>query len=206
MKKKGLLLVVSGPSGAGKGTICRAFTDKNPDINISVSATTRQPREGEIDGVNYFFLTNSQFEHRIESGEFYEYANNYGNYYGTPRQFVEDKIAAGEDVILEIDIKGALQVKQNCPDAVYIFILPPNMTELKNRIIKRGSETEESLNRRFASAYQELDYIAKYDYFIVNQNVDDAVRVMECIVCAEKHRVAKDMNCILNIIKEQEPC
>lgn len=206
MKKKGLLLVVSGPSGAGKGTICKAFTEKNPDINISVSATTRQPREGEIEGVNYFFLTNSQFEHRIEAGEFYEYANNYGNYYGTPRQFVEDKIATGEDVILEIDIQGALQVKQNCPDGIYIFILPPNMTELKNRIIKRGSETEDSLNRRFTSAYSELDYIEKYDYFIVNQNIDSAVQVMKSIVTAEKHRVASDIHYILNIIKEQKPC
>ncbi len=202
MKRDGLLLVVSGPSGAGKGTICRAFMDTNPKINMSISATTRPPRAGEIDGVNYFFLTRSQFEHRIASGQFYEYAENYGNYYGTPKAFVEEKIARGEDVILEIDIKGALQVKEQCPEAVYIFILPPDMSELRNRIIKRGSETDSSLKTRLASAYHELDYVDCYDYYIVNRDVATAVAAMQSILLAEKHRVDPNVERIIDAIKQ----
>ncbi len=203
MKKRGLLLVVSGPSGAGKGTICHAFLEANPEVNISVSATTRQPRDGEIDGVNYFFLTHSQFEHRIATGQFYEYAENYGNFYGTPKAFVEQKLAQGEDVILEIDIKGALQVKAQQPDAIYIFILPPDMTELKNRIIKRGSETDLSLKTRMASAYQEIDFVDRYNYYIVNHDVERAVTVMESILLAEKHRVGQNAAHIINAIKQK---
>ncbi len=202
MKKSGLLLVVSGPSGAGKGTICRAFMAVNPAVNMSISATTRQPRAGEIDGVNYFFLTRSQFEHRIASGQFYEYAENYGNYYGTPKKFVEDKLAQGEDVILEIDIKGALQVKEQCPDAIYIFILPPDMSELKKRIVKRGSETDSSLKTRMESAYSEIDYVNRYDYYIVNRDVPSAVQAMQSILSAEKHRVGQNVSHIIEAIKQ----
>ncbi len=201
MKKRGLLLVVSGPSGAGKGTICKAFMAKNPDVNMSVSATTRAPRSGEIDGVNYFFLTRSQFEHRIATEQFYEYAENYGNYYGTPKAFVEDKLARGEDVILEIDIQGALQVKRQCPDAIYIFILPPDMVELKNRIIKRGSETDDSLRRRLASAYREIDFVDRYDYYIVNRDVVEAVAIMQSILLAEQHRVDRHVGQLIADIK-----
>ncbi len=202
MNKEGLLLVVSGPSGAGKGTICRAFIEANPKVNVSVSATTRPPRIGELDGVNYFFLTKAQFEHRIAIDEFYEYAVNYGNYYGTPKQFVEDKLKSGEDVILEIDIQGAMQVRKYRPDAIYIFILPPSMTELKNRIIKRGSETEESLNTRFNSAYSEIDQIDAYDYFIVNDDVEKGVAIMESIVMAERQRVNSETIQMITKIKE----
>ncbi len=191
MKKRGLLLVVSGPSGAGKGTICELFLKKHPEFNVSVSATTRKAREGEVDGVSYYFISEADFKERIAAGEFYEYANNYGNYYGTPRQFVEEKLEQGEDVILEIDIKGALQVKENAPDATYIFILPPSLDELKNRIIKRGSETEESLAKRMASAKSEIECVSRYDYYIINDDLDDAVHKMECIVTAEKQRVVK---------------
>ncbi len=202
IKKRGQLLVVSGPSGAGKGTICRAFLEANPYVHMSVSATTRQPRSGEIDGVNYYFLTRNQFEHRIAMGQFYEYAENYGNLYGTPKAFVEKKLQQGEDVILEIDIKGAFQVKAQQPNAVYIFILPPDMTELKNRIIKRGSETDSSLKTRMASAYQEIDCVDSYDYYIVNRDVEQAVKVMESILLAEKHRVGANAEHIINSIKQ----
>ncbi len=201
MNKTGLLLVVSGPSGAGKGTICRAFMATNPAVSMSISATTRPPRAGEIDGVNYFFLTRSQFEHRIASDQFYEYAENYGNYYGTPKKFVEDKLAQGEDVILEIDIKGAMQVKEQCPDAVYIFILPPDMSELKSRIIKRGSETDSSLKTRMESAYHEIDYVDRYDYYIVNRDVPSAVEALKSILLAERHRVGQNVNRVIEAIK-----
>ncbi len=202
MNKKGLLLVVSGPSGAGKGTICRAFVEANPQVNVSISATTRPPRVGECDGVNYFFLTEQQFKHRISIGEFYEYAVNYGNYYGTPKQFVEEKLKNGEDVILEIDIQGAMQVRKQRPDAIYIFILPPSMTELKNRIIKRGSETAESLNTRFNSAYAEIDQISAYDYYIVNDDVARGVALMESIAMAERQRVDAETIKMITKIKE----
>ncbi len=194
MHKRGLLIIVSGPSGAGKGTICKAFLERNKDVCVSVSATTRQPREGEVDGVNYFFLTEEEFKQKIADDEFYEYANNHGNFYGTPRSFVEEKLRNGEDVILEIDFKGAFQVKAFVPDAIYIFILPPSMNELENRIIGRGSESEESLNIRMKNALEEISYIDRYDYYIVNDELDDAVETMECIVKAERQRVVKGLD------------
>jgi guanylate kinase len=159
---KGLLIVVSGPSGAGKGTICKALLEKHDDLFISVSATTRQPRVGEVDGVNYHFITKEDFLKRVEQKDFLEYAEVYGDYYGTPKSKVEEMLESGKNVILEIDIQGALKVKENFKEGVFIFILPPSMEELKQRIIKRGSETPESLMRRFKSAYQEINYISNY--------------------------------------------
>ena len=134
---KGLLIVVSGPSGAGKGTICKALLEKHDDLFISVSATTRQPRAGEVDGVNYHFITKEDFIKRVEQKDFLEYAEVYGNYYGTPKSKVEEMLNSGKNVILEIDIQGALKVKENFKEGVFIFILPPSMEELKQRIIKR---------------------------------------------------------------------
>lgn len=186
---KGLLIVVSGPSGAGKGTICKALLEKHDDLFISVSATTRQPRAGEVDGVNYHFITKEDFIKRVEQKDFLEYAEVYGNYYGTPKSRVEEMIDSGKNVILEIDIQGALKVKENFKEGVFIFILPPSMEELKQRIIKRGSETPESLMRRFKSAYQEINYISKYNYAVVNDVVDVAVSKIEGIITAEKCRV-----------------
>ena len=151
---KGLLIVISGPSGAGKGTICKALLEKRQDIEVSVSATTRNPRDGEIDGVNYHFLKKEDFLKKLEQGDFLEYAQVYGNFYGTPKSNVEEVLESGKNVILEIDIQGALKVKEKATEGVFIFILPPSMEELKQRIIKRGSETPESLMSRFKSAYQ----------------------------------------------------
>ncbi|AMN37217.1 TPA: guanylate kinase [Clostridium perfringens] len=186
---RGVLIVISGPSGAGKGTICKALLEKHDDIFISVSATTRNPRVGEVDGVNYHFLTKEEFKQRIAEDDFLEHAEVYGNYYGTPKSSVEKMLDEGKNVILEIDIQGALKVKEKATDGVFIFILPPSMEELKQRIIKRGSETPESLMTRFKSAYKEINYVSKYNYAVVNDNVEDAVKKIEAILLAEKCRV-----------------
>lgn len=197
MKNKGLLIVISGPSGAGKGTICKVLTGRN-DFWLSVSATTRQPRNGEAEGVNYFFLTKENFIQKIESDDFLEYAEVYGNYYGTPKSKVMEILDDGMDVILEIDIQGALRVKENYPEGVFIFILPPSMEELKNRIINRGSETPESLMLRFKSAYKEINYVSRYNYAVVNDTVDDAVIKIESIITAERCRVDRIKNKVLD--------
>lgn len=188
MKNKGLLIVISGPSGAGKGTICKDLVSKG-NFYLSVSATTRSPRKGEADGINYFFTTKEAFKQGIENDDFLEYAEVYGNYYGTPKSKVMKMIEDGMDVILEIDIQGALKVKENYSDGVFIFILPPSMEELKNRIIQRASETPESLMLRFKSAYKEINYVSKYNYAVVNDMVDNAVDKIECIISAERCRV-----------------
>lgn len=186
---RGVLIVISGPSGAGKGTICKALLEKHKNIYISVSATTRSPRNGEVDGVNYYFLSKEVFEEKVEKNGFLEYANVHGNFYGTPKVNVEKMLEEGKDVILEIDIQGALQVKENFSEGVFIFILPPSMEELKQRIIKRGSETEESLMTRFKNAYKEINYVSKYNYAVVNDTLDLAVSKVESIIAAEKCRV-----------------
>lgn len=186
---RGVLIVISGPSGAGKGTICKALLDKHDNIYISVSATTRSPREGEVEGVNYYFLTKEAFEKKVSENGFLEYANVHGNFYGTPKVNVEKMLEEGKDVILEIDIQGALQVKENFKEGVFIFILPPSMEELKKRIIKRGSETEESLMTRFKNAYKEINYVSKYNYAVVNDTLELAVSKVESIIAAEKCRV-----------------
>ena len=195
---RGLLIVISGPSGAGKGTICKQLLENNSELKLSVSATTRLPRAGEVDGVNYYFITKEDFEHKIECGDFLEYAQVYDNYYGTPKSNVEEMLEKGKDVILEIDIQGALKVKENFEEGIFIFILPPSMEELKQRIIKRGSETEESLMKRFKSAYKEINFVSKYNYAVVNDEVDLAVEKLEAIICAEKCRVDRIKHSILD--------
>ena len=198
-KGRGLLIVISGPSGAGKGTICKSFLERNSEVAISVSATTRSPRNGEVDGINYYFMSKEQFKEKIEANDFLEYAEVYDNFYGTPKSNVEQLLESGKDVILEIDIQGALKVKENTEEGVFIFILPPSMEELKQRIINRGSETPESLMRRFNSAYQEINYISKYNYAVVNDTVENAVNKIENILAAEKCRVDRIQGTILNL-------
>lgn len=204
---RGLLIVISGPSGAGKGTICKRFMEKNKDVTLSVSATTRSPRLGEMEGINYFFMSKQEFKEKIEGNDFLEYAEVYDNYYGTPRSNVEELLEDGKDVILEIDIQGALKVKENTREGVFVFILPPSMEELKQRIINRGSETQESLMKRFKSAYKEINFISKYNYAVVNDEVETAVEKLEAIISAEKCRVDRIKDSILDskegIIHEQ---
>ena len=202
MKRRGLLLVVSGPSGAGKGTICKELLNRRGDsITVSVSATTRSPRAGEVEGVNYFFLEKEKFVDMVAAGEFLEHAQVYDNFYGTPMKFVMDELVAGRNVLLEIDIQGAMQVREKYPEGVYIFVLPPSMKELKNRIIGRGSETAESLEKRFSSAFSEIDYIKKYDYYIINDKVEKATDTLVSIIDAESHRVVDNIEELINEFK-----
>ena len=188
--KKGNLIVISGPSGAGKGTICKALLEREDNLYISVSATTRSPRKGEVNGVNYYFLTQEEFKKKVDNNEFLEWAEVHGNYYGTPKFNVEEMINEGKNIILEIDVQGALNVKKNCEDAQIIFILPPSMEELKRRIIARGSETPESLIKRFKTAYEEINYISKYNYAVVNDDLEEAVKKVQNILYAEDCRVS----------------
>ena len=191
-QRKGLLLVVSGPSGVGKGTLVKALMDRNSKIKMSVSATTREPRPGEIEGVHYFFKTEEEFKAMVDRGEFLEYIHVFGSkYYGTPRSFVEQHLENGYDVILEIDVQGAMKVKQAFPDAVLMFITAPSMSEIKSRLIGRGTETMEQVEKRFATAFEEIKMIPQYDYVIVNDVVDVAVHHMEAILEAERCRTAR---------------
>jgi guanylate kinase len=204
MLGKGLLIVISGPSGAGKGTLCKVLLERNKELKLSVSCTTRSPRAAEREGINYFFISKDRFNEMIEKDEFLEYAEVYGNYYGTPMSYVNKTLEEGNDVILEIDIQGALKVKNKYPDGVFIFIMPPTMDELKNRIKKRGSETEESLLRRFKAAFEELNYISSYNYVVINDIIDSAVNKLESIISAERCRVDRVKNKVLEKINYQE--
>ena len=201
IKRRGLLIVVSGPSGAGKVTICENLLRTKEYIHPSVSTTTRKPRTGEVPGVDYNYISKEEFEKKIENDDFLEYAQVYDNYYGTPREFVIEKLAKGEDVLLEIDIQGALQVRNKFPEGVFVFILPPSMKELKNRIINRGSETKESLEKRFTSAFKEIKFLKKYDYFIVNDKVKKATDTLVSIIEAEKSRVVENVDDIIEKFK-----
>ncbi|HHX68669.1 MAG: guanylate kinase [Miniphocaeibacter sp.] len=187
--RDGFLLVLSGPSGVGKGTVCEALLKKRKDIKYSISATTRKKRPQEKNGENYYFLSLDEFKDKIEDGEFIEYAKVHGNYYGTPKSYVVDRIGEGDIVILEIDVQGALQVKENYPGAVYIFLLPPDMKELRNRIEKRATEDEETINLRMNNAKNELSFIDKYDYAVINDEIEKTVNKIECIIEAEKLKV-----------------
>ena len=198
----GKLFIISGPSGAGKGTICKRLIE-DTKVEISVSMTTRNPRPGEVDGVSYYFTTKEEFEKEIQRGGFLEHAEVYGNYYGTPKAKVLEKLAAGIDVLLEIDIQGALHVKNAYPNGIFIFILPPSMAELRKRITGRGSETEEAINLRLSKTLKEVSYIDKYDYCVVNGELEEAVSRVKAIVVAEHSRVSQNVYRLIEQYKEE---
>lgn len=198
VSRSGILFVLSGPSGAGKGTVCSALMSRSLDICLSVSATTRAPRPGEQHGVNYFFQTREAFQAMIADDALLEWAQVYGNYYGTPRDFVSSKLADGHDVFLEIDIQGALQVKSRYPQGVFIFLVPPSATELKERILKRGTETDESFHRRFGAARSELQMMKEYNYVVVNDVVEAACNRIEAIMEAEHMSVGRSLDLLLD--------
>jgi len=186
--KKGQLLVISGPSGVGKGTILAAVMEKNKNLSFSVSATTRNPRPGEIDGEHYYFVTKEKFFEMVDSKEMLEYAEYSGNYYGTPKKAVEKKLEEGLDVALDIDVQGAFQIMEIFPDALFIFIIPPTIDELSRRLAKRGTEDEESVAKRLSAAKNELKQAAKFNYIVINNALEDAVANIEAIISAGRCR------------------
>ncbi|MDU5806226.1 MAG: guanylate kinase [Peptoniphilus harei] len=200
----GFLLVLSGPSGSGKGTVSEALMENNDDIIFSTSVTTRTPRPGEVNGENYFFATREEFEEMVEKDELLEHAFVHTNYYGTPKKFVFDEIEKGEIVLLEIDVQGALQIKEKYKEAVFIFLIPPTMDELRSRLVKRDTETEDEIETRYRNAFRELDFVGEYDYFVINDVIDNAVKDIETIIAAEKLRVKRHKNIKKEVQAEEE--
>lgn len=185
VEQEGILFVLSGPSGVGKGTVRQRLFEQKTDLKYSVSATTRQKRPGERDGVDYFYKTEAQFKEMIEKEQLLEYAQYVGNYYGTPRQYVLDELKKGNDVFLEIEVQGAMQVKNNFPEGVFIFLFPPSLEELKDRIIGRGTESEQLIVNRLREAKKEIELMSEYDYVVVNDDVDQAVSKINAIITSE---------------------
>ena len=187
MDRPGILIVMSGFSGAGKGTIVKSLLEKH-DIFLSISCTTRKPREGEVDGKDYYFVTREEFEKMIREGEMIEWAEYAGNYYGTPKKAVNDRLAEGKDVLLEIEVQGGMQVKKLFPEAVLLFVVPPSADELLNRLRTRGTENESQIGLRLEQTVREIEYIKDYDYIILNDQLDKAVQTVLNIIESQRIR------------------
>jgi len=199
MFREGLLVVISGPSGTGKGTLLSKIKQKEDSVKFSVSATTRRPRSGEVDGVNYFFKTHEEFENMIKEGELVEWVKYCDNYYGTPKKCIEDTVKSGFDCLLEIEIEGALNIKTMYPNCVSVFVLPPSFEELRRRIEGRGTEKPEVIEKRMQKALEEMKYVDKYDYVVVNNDLEEAVNSVSCILACEKLKVDRNINILESI-------
>ncbi|MFC4023207.1 guanylate kinase [Oceanobacillus longus] len=200
IEEKGILFILSGPSGVGKGTVRKKLFEEATELQYSISMTTRNMRPGEMDGVDYFYKSVEEFENLIEQNQLLEYAKYVSNYYGTPRTYVEETLEKGQDVFLEIEVQGALQVKENFPEGVFIFLFPPSLEELKNRIVNRGTESQELVLNRLKEARKEIEMMDAYDYVVVNDQVEHAVDKVKSIIQSEhlkRERVAKQYKKIL---------
>ena len=199
---KGVLVVVSGFSGSGKGTIMRRLLEKYDNYGLSISATTRQPREGETHGKEYFFQTTEDFENMIRQGQLIEYAQYVGNYYGTPKAYVEEQRNLGKDVILEIEIQGAMKIKEQYPDTVLLFVTPPSAEELKRRLVGRGTETEDVIESRLVRAVQESEGMDLYDYLVINDDLETCVDEVHAIIQSEHDKASRNEEFIERIRKQ----
>ncbi len=188
-RERGSLVVISGPSGAGKDTVVAKYLEKSKKTWLSVSYTSREMRPGDEEGKSYFFVTREEFEKKIEDGDFLEYALYNGNYYGTPKKHIEEKLQKGIDVILVIEVQGALKVKELVPEAICIFIMPPSMKELRDRLVGRKTESKKKILERFTTAYQEINEVKKYNYVVTNDKIKSAVEKIHAILLSEKCRV-----------------
>lgn len=202
MKERGILTVISGFSGAGKGTLVRKLLDGYDNYSLSISMTTRKPREGEVDGVHYFFIDREQFEKNIADGKMLEHAEYVGNYYGTPREYVESQLSVGKDVILEIEYMGAFQVKKMMPEALMLFVTPPSADELYRRLKGRGTETDDVIAGRMQRAIEEADIVDKYEYILLNDDLDTCVRETHEIIQNAKYSVSRNAD-FIKFIKEE---
>lgn len=203
MTKRGMLIVLSGPSGVGKGTVRKAIFDQpGNDFQYSISMTTRKPRPGEVNGKDYFFVSKEEFEQKIQAGEMLEYAKYVDNYYGTPLKWINDTLDAGKDVFLEIEVNGAMQVRSKSPNGVFIFLTPPDLMELKRRLIHRGTDSMEVINKRIKKAFSEIEMMQNYDYAVVNDEVPNAVEKVKEIIRSERLRVRRVMPDYLEMLGE----
>ncbi|WRP08393.1 guanylate kinase [Rossellomorea aquimaris] len=204
MKEKGLLIVLSGPSGVGKGTVRKAiFSQEDTKFEYSISMTTRNPREGEVDGVDYFFKSREEFEVLIEQGKLLEYAEFVGNYYGTPVDYVRETLDAGRDVFLEIEVQGAQQVRDKFPEGLFIFLAPPSLSELQNRLVTRGTETDDLIQGRMNTARKEIEMMNLYDYIVENDQIEHAVGKIKSIVQAEHCKRERVQQRYLNMLEAE---
>lgn len=202
--KKGIITVLSGFSGAGKGTVVKKLLGKYDNYSLSISATTRRPREGEENGREYFFKTTEEFEDMISNNQLIEYANYVGNYYGTPKEYVESQLNKGKDIILEIELQGAMKVKEQNPDVVLVFITPPGANELKNRLLGRGTEDIDTINARLKRAVYESEFMDRYDYLLINDDLDECVEELHRIIQSEHNSTKRNIERINSIRKDIE--